>query len=505
MLERRLCYDDRWVIEIQQETTPPDAGGVLSFPDQATQLTLSLQLSQQQYTKLLSCVVVGSELAFPSESHQIQNDFLLMTEGGSMSCDDVADCIETSENVLAALLAQLQSNGFTPNYGNQSGAALPVLTTAQQGEGLLTGLTDCSNPATDMAIARAIVRELHESTLDAFEIFEYQTNIAEASGIALGFIPAGGTAANLVEFVDWMLETLVETYQAAYTQSAEDTIACAIFCHIQDACSLTYDDLLSIYETLGSLTVPALDDMAAVLQFAIDTAISIDTTGVAIWHYHLLQMIRFGETFGVSFNNIKQAMTAASTLLDYTYEDTCDDCPPSETPEDYWMLYTDFRTGMGQWVINQGVWTNSGVETLSYTGQSRAGVQVNNLGNEFQMLAAGVRSQRRGSGANGTNDFARYYAYQNINLSGTLVQPLSQSFISCNTNECDNQNVLVSATIPCESIYIQIGVEGAHVYPTNFGRIVEAVLYGLCNGTAKPPNSVYVAAVPPVNTLFPDQ
>lgn len=502
---RQLKYPDNRVLYLVQELSDRFDDLVelapLPFTDMTTRQLICFMLNNKEYTQLLSAVSTGADLAYPDLSHELQLIFMNPVEGGAMSCEDVADCIDTSEDVLNALLNQLIENGYAPNPESANSPLLPVINATSQAGNLIEDITDCSIPEKDMSIARAIVRELHESTLDAFELFELQTNVAEATGITLGFIPAAGTGKNLVDFVNWVLETLVETYQAAYTQSAEDEIACAIFCHMQDECSLSYDDLLTIYEDIGSLTIPSLDNIEQVLQFAIDTAITVDTTGVAIWHYHMLQMIRFGETFGVSFNNIKQAMIAASTMRDYTYEDLCD-CT-SETPTDYWMIYQDFRVGMGDWTIFRGTITADGVQSATNGTRNDAQVRINDLGADFGIVACGVDTQARGHIGNGTNDFITGRVYENANISGTERVVSSVSAIVSNTNDVVWEQVQVTPQSG-ESMMVSCAGSGTLLYPTRFVTIKRVVWYGNCNvGQVKPPMAVYVSSIPTVGNLFP--
>lgn len=424
---------------------------------------------------------------------------IAFTGGGTMSCADIADCIETDADVLAALLAQLVANGYTQNPASAGTPVLPSVTSGQSAASLITGLTDCSDPAQVMAIARAVVRELHESTEDAFELFELQTNAVEASGIALGFIPAAGTAANLVEFVNWTLETLVETYQAAYTQSAEDTIACAIFCHMLDTCTLSYDDLVSIYKNLGSLTVPSLENIQDVLQFAIDTAITVDTTGVAIWHYHLLRMIKFGETYGVSFNNVKTAIKAASVYQDYTYQDVCDDCPPAETPTSYWMLRTNFASSKSNWLNAQApapvIFQNDGVMSATISGISRLQIAWNFDGS-FALLCGGQKEQRFGATGSGGNDIATITGFSLPNGGGTARPLTTASFLTETGYPLVYGDVDTTPTATCQSVVLNNAVNGATVYPSRFCLLTEVAIYGVPNGTVKPTGAVWVSALP---------
>lgn len=436
-------------------------------------------------------------------------EFTILDEvtGGTMSCEDIADCIDTDETVEAAIINQLSANNYTQNIQNTDATTLQPLPAAKLAESLIPADFDCSSPERNMSIARALVREIDESVMDLFEIIELITNPVELGAIMTDSIPVVSVGGDAAEVGNWLQENIQEHYQAAYIQSVEDEISCAIFCFLQTSCDISLDDIISIYEGLDAPTPPSdLNDIQAVIEWILALSLALSTLGVvAVFHLIALYLMRFGGKVStiLGFNSIKTAIASASSNLDFSFVDLCDDCPITETPQTYFMLYQDFRNGLGNWVINQGIKTANGIETLTYSSQARASVQINDLGNEYQFIAAGQRSQRRGSNGNGSDDLARCYAYTNINLGGTFAGVLSLSSITCNTNDCDHQNVLVTPTSPCESLWTQVAVQGVSAVPTNFGRLTEVIYYGLCNGTSKPANSVYVASIPAVGSLFP--
>jgi hypothetical protein len=78
--ERRLAYRDRYVWELAQEMTG-ESGllSPLSFePDVET--TFAVSFTEQQITRLLSALMTGADLSYPTESHQTVWDFLKFVE-----------------------------------------------------------------------------------------------------------------------------------------------------------------------------------------------------------------------------------------------------------------------------------------------------------------------------------------------------------------------------------------------------------------------------------------
>lgn len=503
---RNLSFRDRWLSELTEIVSEDiDPGNLASFSDQTTQEVLITSWSQEEYTRILASLEVGAALAYPELRQQIYYDFLKVMNAMIVDCDDVADCIDTSEAVANAIINQLTARGFTPNPESAPSATPVQLTPEQTANNMLAGVTDCSEPAHNMAIARAIVRELHETVQDVFENLELATNANEAAGIVVGALPAAGAGAAVIEMVDWVQETVVETYQAAYNQSAEDTIACAIFCHLETDCEISLDTLLSIYEELGSITVPAIETFDDLINFIVTTTMSIDVTGVAIFHYFLLHALKFGgAVFELAgFNDLVYVIKNAAQVFDYSY-DQCDDCPPAETPDNFWRLYQDFSNGLGQFTVVTGTAQADGVMGATSGGNSTVTVEINDFGAGYQIQAYGTMEQRRGSDGNGTNDRRTNNVYPNTNQGGAAFAVLNQGFITCNTNDCSGQNVLVSPTSAMRSLQSISSVQGAHLYPSNFVKLLKVVIYGLPGaGSTKPPGSVWVNAVPAVGDLFP--
>lgn len=425
--------------------------------------------------------------------------------GAAMTCEQIIECIETDADVKAALLQYLEDNGFVPSPENVGSPATETLPASQSASNMLAGVTDCSNPATNMAIARAVVQELNESVQDAFEVIELTTNASEVSGIVVGAIPVVGTSSKVFELVNWFMETVVESYQAAYTQTAEDNLSCLIFCHMQDSCSLSLDDLLNIYENAGSITVPTIENIDDLIEFIVTTTISIDTVGVAVFQYFILRLMKFGgSVFDIlGFNGIKNTIEIASTYLDYTYDNLCSDCPPSETATAFWMIYQDARQGIGEWVIGIGTQTGNGIYNAANVGDGWSGVRINDFGASFGIVATAVQQQRRGASA-ASDDICRVSNWTGANNTGTENVELAHTGISSNGNNVVSsaRNTITPAN--GRSPRILCTSDGAINATTNFVTIVRWVIYGNCNaGNVKPPQAVYVSAIPPIDELFP--
>lgn len=436
----------------------------------------------------------------------------LCGEGGEMSCIDVADCIETDETVQNAIEQTITNEGFIPNPDtNLDPNPSPSLKPSAKSENLLpTALvSDCeNNPQWAMGLARAIVKELHESAEDLFEAIEFATNIAEGVAQAAEQIPVLGKAVSgAIEFTDWVIETMKETYAAAYNQSTEDSLSCAIFCHIMAECSLSIDDLISIYEENGSIESPPLNDLEAVLTFAIEFSPDTDLITVAIFHYQILRLLSWSSVAGLSAAYLKSLLVTNVSAYDYSYQDLCEDCPQDETPDNFWRLYFDFRISDQGWVpisssgYYGAVWDNGWLTPIptNVTGQTGGDILYPDLGDAYQLAGAAYETQRRGSTGSGTLDTIESFIYSAPNAGGTLT-----GYQSYNTINIDGNNIIVGDdnlggySAYTQSIVQRNRVGGGESSGSRFAKTLRVVYYGLPLelGTKKPPRSTWVSSVP---------
>jgi hypothetical protein len=509
---------------IEYEQSDEALGDVISpvpdfFPvDADERIDVKFNMSFNEFTSFASSIDVGRDIAYGENSYLVWWNWLRALIGvATVDCDDVADCIETSETVQSALLVNqttnLNAGGYTPNQSTTPTVATETMPTSQASENLAVELDECEDHARNMAVARAIVKELHETTTDFFETLEYATNATEAAGIVVGAIPAAGTGAALLEMANWIQDTVAETYAAAYNQSSEDEIACAIYCHIEAECEISLNSLLDIYEGLGSITVPEITTYDDLINFIVTTTMGIDVTGVAIFHYFILRSLKFGGVVFemAGFNDLANVIRTASSYQDFSY-DQCLDCPPEDTPTLYWKMYLDFR--LSQWgtipVVwnggqNDGSWAGDGwywnVTTASTTNVSFGVV----LSGAFVLKAVATQSVRRGSDGSGSNDIAGNTAWTNANFTGTSAN-FGQTGINVDGNDIRAGNIVAGNVTAYQSINNRSRVQETANLPTTYLRVYSMVIWGIPNvGNIKPVGSVWAGNTLPatISDLFP--
>lgn len=435
----------------------------------------------------------------------ILNCFIGLGDETCMSgiCEVIADCIENNENVEAALAAYLMNSGYTPNFRDIDNA-MPIVTGTQMTGGILPDDFDCVDPKI-MGVARGVVQEINQSTEDMFEVIELVTNSVELAQIITQYIPVVGV---YVEFVAWLQNSLAEYYSASYTQAVEDEISCAIYCEVQGDCFLSLERLMLVYADIAesAFTLPTDYDARELLEWASSLVLTIDTATVAVFHWIVLAMMRFGGGMQgfVGISDLKSTIKSLAGREDYSYEDC--DCAPAQTPTDYWKIYADLTLGTGAWTIQSpnGEQTPDGVTSVGTGSINQVVLRLLDLGAKFKCKAGGVLVQRRGSTGNGSTDFHDMKGYADPNISGSSGTIMNTSFITCNTNDCTTQKVVNVGYEPnSQSVQLVCRDGGKRDYPTNFLTVRKVVLYGFSNaGQVKPPMAVYVDSIPPVGEFF---
>jgi hypothetical protein len=425
----------------------------------------------------------------------------------TMSCEDIANCIETEETVQNAITEAIQNEGYIPDATTNlsDDEPPPTISQADKDKNLLPEelVSDCTGqPELAMGLAREVVREMNENSEDLLELLEYATNTLEAWANISSNIPAALTNVITValDWVDWLLETFGELYEAAYTQSVEDELACAIFCHIMDNCSLSLTDLQTIYGNEASIGTPP-SGLIETVEFIYDIAVSADKIAVAAFHYQLISLMSWGKIAALSPVYFK-SLLAATVGADYSYEDLCDDCV-SPSPTTYWAIVHDFRLGAqnGTTVAivngsnNDGVWTGDGytVNLTPVASTLNANFGITDLGAQYVIRAMATKSVRRGSDGNGTHDFASGVIFANANYAPTALNNFAQAFITLNTNDVTTGVISPSASTVARSVQWRSRVnEATNSASQKMLRVYQCAVWGLAGaGNTKPPRAVW--------------
>jgi hypothetical protein len=467
------------------------------FPvDPDERINVSLNVSLNEYVTLASAIDIGRDIGYGEETNEVWWIWVrALMEATGMTCADVADCIENDADVLNALLQQLSANGYiqSPNVANPANVTMSPSASAAN---LLSASFSCED-ASMMAVARAVIREFNEASEDFFEALELQTNLVEAANIATDGIPVAGTINNFTELLDWLIQTMREDYQASYNQEVEDILACALFCLMRVDCELTYDMLIAMYADFAdpSVAFPDTSSFQNIADWALQLTLTIGVGVVATFHWILAQAMRFGD--GTVFQmagltNLQNIIQQAETWQDNTFDDC--DCITPPDPETYWMIVNDLSLGLNQWRAKFGTVQADGIMSATSGNNTLFQCGIPDFGAQYTIKAVSFIWQGRGYTGLST-DSASFALYSAINYVTLVANTVSVTGINGDSNEFSRFGTNLTVN-NIRSGYATSNNGLPQVYPTNFCKIYKVAIYGLCNGTVKPPGSQYVAALP---------
>lgn len=403
--ERPLAYKDKWVwqlTEIVSESINPDA--LATFPDQTTQVELTISLNQLEYTRILSALCVGAELAFPTKAQQIYYDFMKMTNGSlPVSCEDIADCIEqqlsidpeTNEPVdpdfYNTITEVVNGSGFgNPNRINATQTKIADRQEASFESDEIAELASCDLNALWAGIRHGIVDRLDENLQDALQDIAAIPTIIGRNAAWLDIIPVlGDLAEATVTSISSVVPTLLSLYEAYSSEATKDELACELFGLVCAECRYpTHAEVYDHFKNYGMEATPSITEWT--LQVMTD--LLTNPVGVAAKvAYFTLMTWQLGIIYvNATFNQAKG--TAALGKLAALGEDSANNnwIDLCETCDEQWQIkYYDFTQSPSGWQLQPqigsqvvgGKWTAgqgwSGTESPSGSGQYVTRIVIN--------------------------------------------------------------------------------------------------------------------------------
>jgi len=268
-----------------------------------------------------------------------------LTECLTMTCEDVADCIENDVAVQNALQTYLESKG----YGSAEGTPLSP-SVYNSNEPLLDGslIAGCDNNNLFGGVTQ-LVDLMNTMLEDFFEYVEGLTEGAERWGAVLEAIPITNILAidDLIQFADQLIENIGQSYTAEYTATLRDEFRCDLFCLVKDTCELDFQAWADYFmDLLGqSITENAFDNTIAWFTGGNFSNEEIVYAGHAI----ICQVFAYGSKFfGFDMVWFGKVVTAAMNDPDSDWTILCDECPDFQTAE--W----DFTVTDGGFIQNNG-------------------------------------------------------------------------------------------------------------------------------------------------------
>lgn len=249
--------------------------------------------------------------------------------GGTVSCDDIADCIETDEGVQLAINQHLSNSGYGTGAGTYDNPSIYTANPLLADGSVITG---CDNDNLFGAITQLV--DLMDSTLtDAFQQLELLTNYVERTSLLVSGVPAIGLLPidEFVEFSNQVIDSLMENYVAQYTETIRDDYRCDLFCLVIDTCELDFQVFADYFMSRVGAAVSVENLQAAVEWFI--TGVWTGDDIVHASHAIICTMLAYGSKFfNVDMAWLSRVVTSSMNDPDADWETLCEDCNP-EYPE----------------------------------------------------------------------------------------------------------------------------------------------------------------------------
>ena len=365
---RKLSWNNRFVQELLQSTDVDclPLSEQFYFPDDTTPQTLVWEVNQNDFNAVLNALTFGADLAYPETAQNVVLTFLKMVCQNMEICAEIADCITNDETVRESLLQYLSDSGIQPSSGDNPPVPMSAPQTAEQ---LLPDGYTCDNNHL-FGMARWIVQQLDLSTRQVLAAVELLTNEVELAAVFADNVEGVSWFGSGLELAAWVQDQLIEWYDAAYTPTVEDTLACEIFCLITGDCELTLDKIIDAYSN-NSFGVPTdINDWLSILDWLFNTTFDGSIGTVASYHYFIAQALRFGSKLPIfdGLRGLKLIVGMGADETDADWDILCS-CVTA------WCNLFDFTTGQHSFTVDDAGYWGVYVASVGYQmeyGQSGA-------------------------------------------------------------------------------------------------------------------------------------
>lgn len=297
-------------------------------------------------------------------SRSVQNLMDALSNTGC-ECDDLCTCfsacVVSSEEVQFALEAIGQENGSLAPSG---GSGTQQIAPSERTRDLLPATYQCSNDHA-FATARAVVEGIDDAVIEVLQALELVSNTFEAAAIAsdavpiVGIVPAAGS-----RMADFMINTLTEVYEAAWSDQVRDIIACELFCKIIESppdCSLSFDQIFFTYADIFPNLPPDDADFTAWVDWLLGLTLDVNEAIVKAGGLVGLIAMKFGSKFSsfvLGHRSIELLIALASDETSDDWEILCSPCSSQ------WKMRADltlsqlpafFSTPIGEWQAGTGI------------------------------------------------------------------------------------------------------------------------------------------------------
>lgn len=237
-----------------------------------------------------------------------------------MSCEDVADCIESSIDVQNAINTLNQANGLQEvANGTWKDENFSAIVGGTCDDDVLYGMVD------------AVITFLNAIAEDFFEQLEEQTNVIEALGVAEDvpiFAPVLDALGSelATEYLEFLFDSVAENYLSEYTEVLEDEMECELFCFIKEGkgCEFSITDIAQFFAEKSLTSLLSLETIQDIISYLV-----LGSWSGAEFVYITLFAMSGGLAIdklvaGKSWNSFMRAVLLASPSSEHTFCDPCD-------------------------------------------------------------------------------------------------------------------------------------------------------------------------------------
>jgi len=412
MPARKLPYDLRWQYEVegQGDNYPVSIPVPSQFPIDPDEKTyICFELSLNEFVKIASALDVGRDIAYPEEEVKLWDIW-----SGRMVdiCQLVADCINNPDSPVSQALKDFNLSNSNPNAptvgGTGQGDTENMVGAAAQGCGFDEIYGNCVS----------FREQLHQNTLDFFDVIEAVTNNQEAAAKIVGAIPLLETLPidDIMEMGDNFRQFIVDGYNATYTLTLAQEFECELFCLAQENCELTVKDA---FDLLSAKLIGAFPEVENVWN-TLETCIALINfsgeiaSGLIVWSFWCAQLglaNTLNNAFGFSMSDIIVNTKLGTPANDWQL--LCDDCSGA------WEHIFDFTAGTQGWTIPQPTQTIHVIGEGFQTDAASFGqvlIQLNTATRSYPDMHCVLEFETIAGQIGAGNRYLSYY------LSGGLIQ-----------------------------------------------------------------------------------
>jgi len=417
--------DSTAIVRAIPTTTPEPIEFTWETSDASEIVSIRLDLSQDEYTALASAVDVGSDIAYNKDAQYIWDIWTKAFRGAieTMTCEDVADCIETSTEVQDALTVVNQNTNdlygtYNPDILTPAGTETEIMDTrfppadrAQPAHELV----DCNLDELWAGIY-FMVQKLDETGRDWLEFAVSGADKSQRAANIVAKIPIiGSVAGTALEQLAEVAQDILNLYNAYSTEASQQDIACALFELVCAECRYpTFDEIADYYRSNSTITT---ENYAEITLKALVDFLFLSNLAAAQLCYHTVIMVALwtlyvGSTF-VGMRGIKWIsiwLDNGEEFANDEWQVLCDGCA-----DEFWQNETDFEVDAGIFTFPYGRDSNGALFTDAGSFKQSIVSYIAPADNEILYLE--VLMARTG-GSGGIND--SWAIRSNMNTNNTF-------------------------------------------------------------------------------------